>query len=128
MSQRQEVLFRQSMHVEKPFLNIARIYPLSQRGVELIVRHAETVPKCERVLVFGSSVTTGCHNYSDIDIYVEGCSVSEFGSFPLDSYNTEVDIISSLNVTPGSDLWNEIWFKGVCVYDKQFSHQSYSKV
>ena len=56
---------------EERYQNVEKIFPLQQRDVGKIIdalRKCETV---EKVIIFGSSVTSACNPWSDIDIYLK---------------------------------------------------------
>lgn len=53
----------------EPFKNVELIFPTQQKDVynfiELNKEH------CKKIVIFGSSVTSLCNPWSDIDVYVE---------------------------------------------------------
>lgn len=53
------------------FKNAGMIFPTQQRDVNLIVNTLSMDGSVRKIVVFGSSVTSACNPWSDIDLYVE---------------------------------------------------------
>lgn len=108
------------LEVSSRFTNCNRIFPTMQKDVASIVRYARTDNNINFVIIFGSSVTSLCNNYSDIDVYFDvrdpnwhpTQELYKGITVPLDRWtNYDVDNI----------LYKEILSTGVKVYERQFS-------
>lgn len=99
---------------EETFMNQDRIFPLQQRDVLKLVKHARADENIHKIIIFGSSVTAQCNPWSDLDVYFEQDSDSPHFSFadlesPVDFWN---------NFTVDASLLAEIKEKGVIVYER----------
>lgn len=78
-----------------------------------IIKYLEPIG-LTKLYIFGSSVTKFCHVWSDLDMYVEGCSREQ-----VEGYVTQRDIcIDMLHpglVCSGSAIANQIFNWGVCL-------------
>lgn len=89
------------------------IHPLKQKSVAELIEYAEhKFPDTERLIVFGSSVTEKCHQYSDVDVVVIGSP--QFHSPMGDVY----DICRVEGCNHNSAFIRRIIEEGVIVYDK----------
>lgn len=111
-------MFRRSVLVKEPFLNMLRLFPTAQFPVSEVVNYCKTQPKVRRVTVFGSALETRHNPWSDIDLFVEGITCSDFFAPPV-SVNRSLDIIRPDMISDDNEpLYREIVSKGVVVYER----------
>lgn len=100
--------------------NIRKIYPLKQGVVGDIVRAVDGYTAIDKVIVFGSSVTSLCNPWSAVDIYFENCIGYPWG---LREHISKEYALQSLDVWTNEmvdeTLLREIETKGVIVYERQ---------
>lgn len=107
-------MWRQTRFVSSPYKNVEKIHPLKQHIVEELIAHCKAhYPSITRIIIFGSSVTSRCNPWSDLDIYLEGVERGE-GFIP--PQNDAYDIWYASDLTPENSLSSEIKTKGVVVY------------
>lgn len=100
--------------IDNPFLNCKKVHPYGQRKMRYILDNVD-LSGVKFIIIFGSSVTSGCHVGSDIDLYFElekGAKKPDLKTLPFvydDWYDTNVD----------DRLKNEIFKKGVVVWKKE---------
>lgn len=99
------------------FMNAEKIFPTQQKDVYRIINEAKKYPETEKIIVFGSSVTSACNPWSDIDIYFQLSSpvicynvVSKDVEAPVDKWD---------NFTVSDELYKEILENGVVVYERE---------
>lgn len=98
---------------EERYQNVEKIFPLQQRDVGKIIdalRKCETV---EKVIIFGSSVTSACNPWSDIDIYLK---LKEEVNIRVPRVEGPTDVWTNFDVD--NRLMAEIDEKGVVVYER----------
>ncbi len=100
---------------------LARIFPSKQADVYRLIQYVSENSCIDNVIIFGSSVTWRCSVSSDIDIAV-GADISEDDFVTLSGLmrnviDSECDILH-LNSIKNEMLLNEIYTKGVVVYDR----------
>ena len=97
--------------IDRPFPNCEKIYPIQQKKVRELIDDASADPAVQKIVIFGSSITSACHMGSDVDVYAEMTAdrnpVSSQHDFEYDFWN---------NYTADDRLKKEILKKGVCVY------------
>ena len=96
------------------FMNVEHVFPLQQRDVLKIVEKAKTIPEISKIIIFGSSVTSACNPWSDIDVYVVQDSINTKITFE----DLEAPVDKWTNFTVDDELLEEIEKKGICVYEK----------
>lgn len=99
----------------KPFLNIKKIFPTKQKYVAQMIDVCKNNPNVKKIIIFGSSITSGCNPWSDIDIYFE--MEKEPHSYPTIASHTQAFDKWS-NFTASGDLLTEIQKNGVVVYER----------
>lgn len=100
--------------IKEPFMNCDRIYPLQQRKISELIAYLKDNKNVQKIIIFGSSVTSRCNINSDVDIYVE---LKEKENLLKDKYfNFLYDLWTNFDVD--DRLYNEIQKKGVVVYEK----------
>ena len=72
----------------------------------------------KKIVIFGSSVTSACNPWSDIDVYFE--MEHDVNKFPV-AKNAENAFDKWSNFTVSEELLNEINEKGVVVYERRDS-------
>lgn len=97
----------------EPFKNAARIFPTQQKDVCEIIKRYSADSNVKKLIVFGSSITSACNPWSDIDIYVE---MEENKNLPPSGVR-EVAVDVWTNFTVDKHLYSEIK-KGVTVYER----------
>ena len=100
----------------KPFKNVARIFPTQQRDVYTLIQSYTREPSVRRIIIFGSSITSACNPWSDIDVYVE---LDKEKNLPASGV-TEVPVDLWTNYSVDKHLYSEIK-KGVTVYVRNAS-------
>ena len=102
--------------VSKPFLNAAYIFPTKQRAVHAMIEVCKKDINVRKLIIFGSSVTSAFHPWSDIDAYFE--LISPVPNLPFTAEDNQAwDRWSNFSVD--SNLLAEIQEKGVVVYDQE---------
>lgn len=97
------------------FDNVRLIFPLKQKAVYEMIQICKKEPNVRKIIIFGSSVTSACNPWSDIDIYFEiDKPVNNLPLVPHD--NQDWDRWSNFSVD--ENLKNEILKTGVLVYDR----------
>lgn len=103
------------------FMNADLIFPTQQGDVYKIIKCCENNENIKKLTIFGSSVTSACNPWSDIDIYIEYIDKPNL-DYPLNNYSNgnPVDIWDNFMVRDCdcSDLLKEINSKGVVVYER----------
>lgn len=100
--------------VSEPFENCERIFPTKQKYVKEIIDALQEDAAVQRVVIFGSAVTSACNPWSDIDMYIEQ---SENKKVSLPPVKTDLDVWT--NYTADETLLREIVKKGVTVYERR---------
>ena len=105
--------------VRTPYRNVNFIFPTKQRDVEILLDSLLSTfgDMIERVTVFGSSVTSACNPWSDIDICVEG--ILERPKFPKLENTTDVDFICGDDLAMSDSICREVRERGVVVYERE---------
>ncbi len=99
----------------KPFKNINFIFPTKQPDVIKMIDVCQKDNNIKKIVIFGSSTTSLCNPWSDIDIYFE--FKKEPNSYPSIKSKTAVfDKCDNFNVDDA--LLEEINKKGVIVYEQ----------
>lgn len=103
-----------NMTDETEFQNCYHVHPLMQLELFHMINFLK--PRgLTKLVVFGSSTTEFCHVWSDLDIYVEGCTrdvVEEYES----KRRLEIDMVTPMFAGEGSPIRKQIDKYGVCVY------------
>lgn len=104
--------------VKTPYDNVEKIFPLKQAAVEAAVEACKLRGDIKALIVFGSSVTSACNPWSDVDIYVVGAD--RFHSPLHVQYDDVFDIWYSSDRldAPADELFREIDNNGIVVYSR----------
>ncbi len=99
------------------------VFPSKQRDAQTAISLAKEDPRIERLIIFGSAVTSRCGMTSDIDIAVDapGIDEDEFLKIARQFYKaipSEIDMIH-YNSIRNSLLKQEVDSKGVNIYVKR---------
>lgn len=99
------------------FQNMSHVFPLMHRAVGDFLHMNRNLSRLSKVIVFGSSVTSACNPWSDVDIYVEGV---ERGVDRLELPSCrEFDVIYEQDLKHDTGrLRKEIFDKGVVVFER----------
>lgn len=100
--------------VDDTYINSQFIFPSKQKAVGKMVDVCRTDENILRVIIFGSSTTPSCNQWSDVDIYFEMKHPTSI--FPSIKDRIAFDKWSNFDVS--TDLLQEIQRKGVVVYDR----------
>lgn len=101
-----------------------RIHPLKQKVTDEIYQYVKNNKYIQKVIIFGSSVNIRCHRKSDVDIAImihqEEYNISIQNSISeeiqeITNYNA--DIIWLNKVEKDTKLYNNIYNKGVVIYE-----------
>ena len=110
-------MYRRSILVTEEYPNMLRLFPTAQFPVQEVVQYCKTNTHVKRVTVFGSAFETRHNPWSDIDLFVEGVTRSEFT--PWNRVSTRsMDIITEEMMGSQERLLCEIKQKGVIVYER----------
>ena len=96
------------------YSNAKLIFPTKQREVGKIIAICKEDPNIKRITVFGSSVTSACNPWSDIDVYFE--LERPVANLPVFGLESAVDKWDNYNVS--DELLMEIQKRGVVVYER----------
>lgn len=97
------------------FKNANLIFPTQQVDVNTIIEDAIKDMNVKRVIIFGSSTTSACNPWSDIDVYYE---LYENKDIPSTLTIRSIDSWSNFNVN--EELYSSI-MKGVVVYERDIT-------
>lgn len=98
------------------FQNVKYIFPLKQKAIYEMIKICKNEPNVEKLIIFGSSVTSACNPWSDIDAYFE---IKEpMNNLPLEKKYTNQDWDRWSNFSVDESLKKEILKTGVVVYDR----------
>lgn len=100
--------------------NIYRIYPLKQKVAAKLHDIATEYEEIKKVYIFGSSVTSKCNIYSDLDICIDadvsdGMKIYEIQKRMGDACGWNCDILMYSNL--GNKLKDTIHKEGVVIYE-----------
>lgn len=102
--------------------NLEYVFPLMMPEVSNIVKSLSKLEFVEKIVVFGSAVTTAANPWSDLDIYVEvdkDCDVNLSKHLPLDS-RFAIDLWTNrmLEDCDATNFKNEVDKKGVVIWER----------
>lgn len=99
------------------FANCERVHPIMQMDVQLIVNMLSTHECIKKIVIFGSSISMRCTEYSDIDMFVESSGVNVYGLLDTTMLYHDVDILMPpINFEGGVGL--DIKKEGVTVFER----------
>lgn len=96
------------------FLNANRIFPTQQRDVKKFIDVCKLDNNIKKIVIFGSSVTSLCNPWSDIDVYLELEHDLRLPSI----CNPDAVYDKWTNFTVDKTLMDEINKTGVVVYER----------
>lgn len=99
--------------IKNTFKNISKIHPIQQQRVYDIIEELKKYESVEKIVIFGSSVTSRCTYESDLDIYVVLNKMEKVKTYSIDC---PVDFWT--NFTIDESMNEEIKSKGVVVYER----------
>lgn len=105
--------------------NLQYIHPLNRNAVEEISSYLSENPNVAKIIIFGSSITSQCHNDSDVDLYVElkdrYIAPTHEGRAKQQLIDRSFDFSFDLwtNYTVDVRLLFEIKEKGIVVYERE---------
>lgn len=106
-----------------PFMNDSKIFPTQQKDVKKIIDAYSKDSNVTKLIIFGSSVTSACNPWSDIDLYAELIENKNLPNVGLQ----DVALDAWTNYTVDSALMQEINKKGVVVYERNIAgHGGYA--
>ena len=97
----------------KRFKNVEYIFPTQQLDVEKIISNFSLNKGVKKIIIFGSSVTSACNPWSDIDVFVE---LEQETSLKKPRIEVPIDLWTNYDVD--DRLMQEINEKGVIVYEQ----------
>lgn len=100
--------------IPDPFPNCEKVFPVQQRKVRELIDRYSVIPQVQRIILFGSSVTTHCNMWSDVDLYVD---LSEDVRLLKRGFDFDCDLWTTY--TADENLKKEILRTGVIVYEKE---------
>ena len=102
---------------------IRNIHPYKQDIVSKIFRRLDKT-NLDKVIIFGSSITNKCNQYSDLDIAIKPVLNETFSSYNrnviMDETHGNCDLINLNELIPSANktFYDNI-MKGVVIYDKE---------
>lgn len=96
-----------------PFRNVEYIFPTQQRDVAELIGQWKAVDAVHKIVIFGSSVTSACNPWSDIDVYVE---LDSEVNLKRPHFEVPIDLWTNFDVD--DRLLAEINETGVLVYER----------
>ncbi|MGL4737804.1 MAG: nucleotidyltransferase domain-containing protein [Cellulosilyticaceae bacterium] len=103
------------------------IYYTQVDAVREIIHRAQSIPEIQYIILFGSSITLGCGQDSDIDLLViADCYDEDFSIIkklrqsiakPMDILPETLSHFKS-TIASGNTLYNEIKQKGLIIYER----------
>lgn len=100
--------------IPDPFPNCEKVFPVQQWKVRELIDRYSIIPQVQRIILFGSSVTTHCNVWSDVDLYVD---LSEDVRLSKRGLDFDCDLWTTYTVD--DSLREEILRTGVTVYEKE---------
>lgn len=100
---------------ERKFVNQEYVYRPRQKKVAELLEDIISNPEVEFVILFGSSLTSECTVFSDIDVYVH--LEKPIKRIIHKIHDFEYDVWTNYNVE--SEMLEEILEKGVVIYEKK---------
>lgn len=101
-------------------INTSKVNAMKKQEIEKLINIAMETNVVERLIIFGSAVTSDCHKESDIDMCLEvSCETSDKRlRYPVYELNKACDFNCDILFYHklGAKLKNEIDSKGVTVY------------
>ena len=95
-------------------MNIQKIFPLQQREVIQLVESVSKLPEVQKIIIFGSSITSACNPWSDLDVYIQ---MTKRVPIVTKIKTTSVDLWTNFEVEKDDELYKDI-MEGVTVYEK----------
>lgn len=95
------------------FMNVEKVFPTQQKDVSKIVEKLSNNIIVQKIIIFGSSVTSACNPWSDIDIYLE---LREEQQVRAPKVFAPLDIWTNYDVD--GRLLSDIKEKGVVVFER----------
>lgn len=95
------------------FLNQSKIFPTQQKDVGTMIDAFQKYEDVQKIVIFGSSVTSACNPWSDIDAYVQLANNIHIQKPQVD---TDIDLWTNYDID--ERLQQEITEKGVIVYER----------
>ena len=102
------------------------VYYTQVASTKLLMEHARELPSIRYLILFGSSITLGCGEESDLDVLVLADGYDESLSLlrslrrgikkPIDFIPETVEHFKEC-VKSGHELYNEIFKKGLIIYE-----------
>lgn len=97
------------------FKNINKIFPTQQRDVLKLIEAAKEHEEIQKIIIFGSSVTSACNPWSDIDVYFQlSKPIKKLPSIK----GAEAAYDKWDNFSVDENLRDEIMRTGVTVYER----------
>lgn len=100
------------------YKNVELIFPTQQRDVSTLVNSLKDNENVQRIVIFGSSVTSACNPWSDIDVYIE---LLEDVRLRLPKLENPVDLWTNFDVD--QRLKREIDETGVIVFCREENYE-----
>lgn len=98
---------------DEKYLNVEKIFPTQQKDVGAMVKFLKNNPSVKEIVIFGSSVTSACNPWSDIDTYIV---LDREQHVKVPRFEVPTDIWTNYDVD--ERLLSEIREKGVVVYER----------
>ena len=99
---------------KEPFMNCSHIFPTQQQDVYNLIQLQKDDSRVEKIIIFGSSVTSACNPWSDIDVYFQ--VTESIDRFKKPKCVVPFDVWTNYDVD--DRLLKEIEDTGVVVYEK----------
>ncbi len=116
-----------SNHYTDFYKSLNYVYYTQVESTKLLMEHAKELPSIRYLILFGSSITLGCGEESDLDVLVIADEYDENLSLlralrkgikkPIDFIPETIDHFKEC-VTSGHELYTEIFQKGLIIYER----------
>lgn len=106
-------MWRVCVDRDKAYRGVELIFPTQQLDVSRIIKSLSRNQNVRKIIVFGSSVTSACNPWSDIDVFVD---LKRRETLRKPKVGVPIDLWTNYDVD--ERLMREIKEKGVVVYER----------
>ncbi len=106
-------MWRVCIDGDKAYRGVELIFPTQQLDVSRIIKSLSQNQNVRKIIIFGSSVTSACNPWSDIDVFVD---LKRREILRKPKVGVPIDLWTNYDVD--ERLMHEIKEKGVVVYER----------
>ena len=110
---REQAVWKICIDKDKIYRGVELIFPTQQLDVSKIIQRFSQNENVKKIIIFGSSVTSACNPWSDIDVFVE---LKREDTLRKPKVGVPIDLWTNYDVD--DRLMQEISEKGVVVYER----------